>query len=248
MTKHIRAEALEAVLHDYLELKQQHTGPLLRQIEQVIAQWLSAKKVAEARNKECGQLFNPLSLVPLKETIHSGILGELLDPRGSHGQGPLFLRSLLRHLRVPEPDAGEWNLTVEADRVDIMLSRTKPRGVIVIENKANDAEDRPNQLYRYWYRQIYRRWPRLDYEHSATRSSYRVFYLSGNGKKMPIAHSLERPLQWKTPEYLTMPLPCEALGLDVLMRLLKKTALNNVPKKNTRLRTFLLMYSELWPQ
>ena len=104
----------------------------------LLAAWLTARTEGEARNAQFGSHFNPLALVPLKETVHSRIIGELLNPCGSHGQRSLFLRCLLVRLGVLEPDSGEWRHTVEADRVDVMLARAQPRSVILIENKANE--------------------------------------------------------------------------------------------------------------
>ena len=191
------AGAFGAVLTAYLALKNRQMGPNLRQVGEIIDEWLSAKSKSEASNKEFGTLFNPLALVPLRETIHSRIIGELLNPHGDHGQRALFLQCLLRYLEIPEPNVGEWWLTCEEDRIDLKLERTAPASVILIENKANDAEDRPNQLYRYWHRQVYRRYPKLAYDHVQTRRSYRIIYLSRDGKKMPEPHSLTRPDGWK---------------------------------------------------
>ncbi len=242
------ADAFGDVLRDYLALKQQHTGPSLRGIGEVIAGWLSAQAKGEADNEQHGNLFNPLSLVPLKETIHSRIIGELLNPRGSHGQRSLFLLCLLKRLEIPAPEAGEWWLTVEADRVDLMLARANPRSVILIENKANDAVDQPNQLYRYWHRQVFRRFPSLNYDEPETRRSFRVIYLSTDGRKTPEPHSVERPDDWKgiNPAHPTLPIACEPFGLGELLSLLKDAALEKAPTTNGRLRTFVEMYSELW--
>ena len=236
------------VLCDYLALKHQQTGPSLRAIGQVIVGWHSAKVEAEARSARFGNLFNPLSLIPLKETIHSRIIGELLNPRGSHGQDDLFLRCLLKRLRIPEPESGKWKLTVEADRVDLMLVRAKPRSVILIENKVNDAVDQPNQLYRYWHRQVFRRYPSLNYEEPETHQSFRVIYLSNDGRKAPEPHSIARPDDWKgiNPMHPTLPLAWEPLGLGDLLNLLKATAFEEAPETNVRLRTFVEMYSEIW--
>jgi hypothetical protein len=151
----------------------------------------------------------------------------------------------LESLDVPEPGAGAWRLTVEEDRVDLMLARDAPQSVVLIENKANDAEDQPNQLYRYWHRQIHRRYPALDYAADDTRRSFRVIYLSSDGNELPQPQSLERPADCAG-GYSRLPLQCETLGLDKLMGLLKDEADRRVPETNTRLTTFLVMYSESW--
>ena len=241
-------DAVDAVLRDYIKLQQKRTGPNLERMGEVIEGWMSAKALSEADNTQFGTLFNPFALASLKETLHSKILGELLNPRGSHGQGPLFLRCLLKHLKVPEPDAGEWQHAVEEDRVDLMLARAKPASVILIENKANNAVDQPNQLYRYWHRQIHCRFPPLDYQCPETRRYFRVIYLSADGRKMPEPHSLKRPNGWEgiNRDHATLPLTWEPLGLDKLLGLLHDEASTRVPETNARLRIFIQMYSELW--
>jgi len=97
-------------------------------------------------------------------TTHSALLCDLLDPRGTHGQGGAFLRAFLAlvddHLprntsRVPWPPAdGWWSVVPEfaaaQGRLDILLTNRGPSGAatIVIENKwDHDLTDR--QLERY---------------------------------------------------------------------------------------------------
>ena len=240
--------AFEEVLRDFLEIKQETDGESLQHLAGVLTDWLSAKTEAEYRNAQLGLFFNPLALVSLKETIHSRILGALLDPRGSHGQGTLILNCLLKHIGIPEPEIGEWSLTVEAGRVDMMLERERPRSVILIENKSNGAVDQPNQLYRYWYQQIFRRIPWLDYRDQAKCRCFRVLYLSSDGKQQPEPQSLERPSDsiGYPLAYPKMPLPPEAVSIADLMRVIGRAAQEKVPSTNSRLLTFIAMYSELW--
>src|SRR5207248_3128712 len=108
-------------------------------------------------NRQHGTGFNALSRFKINETAHSRIIGDLLNPLGSHGQGDLFLEPFLRFLEIPDPERGTWAITVETGRVDIMLWREKPlRSAVIIEHKSNNAGDQPNQIYRYWYYQLYR--------------------------------------------------------------------------------------------
>lgn len=53
-------------------------------------------------------------------------------------------------------DNENWTVTAEKGRVDILLKRTHPHSVIIIENKSNYANDQENQLYRYWHQEIYK--------------------------------------------------------------------------------------------
>lgn len=97
-------------------------------------------------------------------TTHSALLCDLLDPRGTHGQGGAFLHAFLALVdanlprstsRAPWPPAdGWWSAVPEfpaaQGRLDILLTnrgRSNP-ATIVIENKWNhDLSDR--QLERY---------------------------------------------------------------------------------------------------
>lgn len=114
--------------------------------------------------------FSPIALFHPQETDLSRILADLLDPRGSHAQGTLFLDAFINELRLhPEnimPDRDSCgdigkadipqmtertNVSTEfscesAGRVDILLEDSTKS--IVIENKpwASDGKD---QLQRY---------------------------------------------------------------------------------------------------
>jgi hypothetical protein len=97
-------------------------------------------------------------------TTHSALLCDLLDPRGTHGQGGGFLRAFLAMVddnlprsasRAPWPPAdGWWSVVPEfpaaQGRLDILLANRGPSGpaTIIIENKWDHGlADR--QLERY---------------------------------------------------------------------------------------------------
>ena len=239
-------KALDVALCDYLSRKEPMIERDIRQAGEALDAWLCAKAKLDEANTRTGEIFNPLDLIPVKETIHSRILGELLNPKGSHGQGKLFLECFLQHLDVPEPEKGEWHITVEAGRVDIMLSRERPASVILIENKSNDAGDQLNQLYRYWHRYVHQPYPELDYEIPQTRRSFRVIYLPTDDSKAPAPHSLERPPDSEDNGFPTVPMPCETISFGAVVGLLRRKALVRVPASNVRLLTFLDFYHEFW--
>jgi hypothetical protein len=131
--------------------------------------------------------------VERKEVLtHSAFLANLLNPTGSHGQGPLFLNSFLRYINfATDKIDGPWSLETEkrADcrgmdtdtdenlgRMDIVLEH--PQGIVVIENKIANI-DQPNQLWRYG------KW--LENKSSSTwpknKSSFRLIYLTPYGKR-----------------------------------------------------------------
>lgn len=122
--------------------------------------------------------FNPLeefvSRVREKENTHSKILANLLNPKGSHNQGSLFLEefliSILRYQVEVGVDISKLKLDEsfyikrefcikeyspdksDLGRIDIYIeikdSDNNAIGIIV-ENKINDAQFQPDQLPRY---------------------------------------------------------------------------------------------------
>ena len=93
-----------------------------------------------------------LARIRPKEPEVSRIIGDLLNPRGTHGQGPLFLNALLGSLertRVGRQDP--VSVVVEASteanrRIDILV--TTSFDVVGIENKRG-ARESANQLNDY---------------------------------------------------------------------------------------------------
>lgn len=119
-------------------------------------------------------LFEAIGVSRKEVKTHSALLRLLLDPRGEHGQGNLFLRAFLDMLRgkgAPLPEIDEsldvhWQVLVEHDtgdgRLDLLLRNEEAKTWIVVENKI-DACDQDGQLWRYW------RWLRDETPSDATR-------------------------------------------------------------------------------
>ncbi len=91
------------------------------------------------------------------EVKHSAYLAELLNPKGSHGQGDIFLRLFLKKfgienfhsetaIAIVEKHVGPVTET-EGGRIDILIGDHRGNQII-IENKIY-APDRDNQLIRY---------------------------------------------------------------------------------------------------
>tara|TARA_B110001469_G_scaffold125200_1_gene140191 strand:+ start:112 stop:1173 length:1062 start_codon:yes stop_codon:yes gene_type:complete len=88
---------------------------------------------------------------------HSPILAELLNPKGSHGQGTAFLDRFVKQLGLTSFDTKSATVQMEyhagqktettGGRIDILIRNNKGVG-IVIENKIY-AEEQDNQILRY---------------------------------------------------------------------------------------------------
>jgi hypothetical protein len=244
----LQALLINEVLTDYLQMKDGDIEKTIILGDKVLSEWVAAKTELKQTNRVHGSLFNPFQFVGIGETTHSALLGDLLDPQGSHGQGKLFLESFLNLLDVPNPAEGKWIVTVELGRIDILLRRLKPSSVIIVENKSNFAIDRPNQLYRYWEQEIYRHYPKLDYRSDDTKRSFKIVYLPPDSSKKLDEDSLKRPREWADamPLYKCVPIkPC-TLPFQELMKTWLAVPVGMIPAKNVRLTTFLQFYSELW--
>ncbi len=123
-----------------------------------------AQMEAELTARITGENFNVFSILNLTTNevrTHSAFLAALLDPFGTHGQGPLYLRLFLSETGIikDEFDPELAQVQVEIDvgridndgsnggRIDILLTDSKKRH-IMIENKIY-AADQHNQLLRY---------------------------------------------------------------------------------------------------
>ena len=140
-----------------------------------------ARRAQVELDRATAPAFSPFAYFNAEELDLSRMFGDLLDPRGSHGQGEVFLRALLDQLPELEslgrrPDLPGCHVHVEfvtrmldADRrIDIVLEM--PGGPwIGIENKPW-AVDQENQI-RDYLRDLRRRGGEPPW----------VLYLSGDG-------------------------------------------------------------------
>ena len=124
---------------------------------------VSREKAIQDEKYKRGESFNIFGACGVNhyEVTHSSILAEFLNPRGSHGQGGLFLKEFLVTAGVYESvfnDCNDFIVNTEhsfsihtndgvcTGRIDIMIST--PSSAIIIENKIY-AEDQYEQLKRY---------------------------------------------------------------------------------------------------
>ena len=119
-----------------------------------MAQWLdwhTELMEDEQQHAEDGHNFNIFHLLgkefdfKVQETMHSKLLKFLLDSKETHGCGNLFLIELLALLGIKSPEDGKWHVTAEQGRIDILIQRSNPCSIIIIENKSNRAGDQKNQ-------------------------------------------------------------------------------------------------------
>ncbi|MEY2828994.1 MAG: hypothetical protein RIQ33_852 [Bacteroidota bacterium] len=138
-------------------------------IENLLSQVKAISKKYEEIAKITGEkfnVFNVLGLTTKEVRTHSAFLAELLNPKGSHGQGDIFLKLFLQIINpnsdIPflnnfetiraickrEFHIGNINKDyTEGGRIDILIFDNKGHAII-IENKIY-ANDQPHQLGRY---------------------------------------------------------------------------------------------------
>ncbi|WP_454837809.1 PDDEXK-like family protein [Pseudomonas mohnii] len=103
-----------------------------------------------------GEAFNIFQITKIERAevnTHSAMIAELLNPRGSHGKGALFLEQLLSDMGIEYScslkDAivrKEQSFSVDQGRVDVVVHLKDQ--IILIENKI-DAQDGYQQLKKY---------------------------------------------------------------------------------------------------
>lgn len=80
--------------------------------------------------------------------LHSRMIGKLLDPKGKHYQGSLFLEIFLERLGLKNWSMDLSNATVQIEYKDIDLYITDGSKHLIIENKIW-ASDQPCQIMKY---------------------------------------------------------------------------------------------------
>jgi PD-(D/E)XK nuclease superfamily len=142
---------------------------------------LKALKALQADTSELEQIqellnrFNVFEAIGFtnQEVMHSRFLAFLLDPKGDHGLGDLFLRSFLGKCSnstdrdsLPQVDHDGGSLgqtTVRTEvytddgRIDILLLNESDGWTLIVENKIWTTEH-SDQLHRY-YRYVERNYP-----------------------------------------------------------------------------------------
>lgn len=211
----------------------------------------SAFKIkVEQSKKEYSSDFNTLSFFKIDEKKHSELLAELLNPNGKHGQGDLFLNSFMQISAINLKDTkNKWIVTAEKGRIDIRIKAHCPHSVIIIENKSNFAGDQENQLYRYWYQEIFL--PNKNNTILAEDSSrYKIIYLSPADWKIPTDLSITKPINWNEDWAKDLPdkIPIQPIILQFDREIIKwlKDCESQLTRNNYRLKEFINQYIEIW--
>jgi len=141
------------------------------------------------------QCINIINILSPDEPKHSKIIGNLINPTEKHGFGCLFLELFFKYI-LDDPDFitskdDNWIITIEKEgRYDIRIRNQINTKIIILENKSNDAEDQPNQLYRYWFNGIFQPQAIIS---NVIPVYKKILYLSPNYSKKPDKQSLSRP-------------------------------------------------------
>jgi hypothetical protein len=118
------------------------------------------RRHTEALTRATGEQFNIFKILGIghyEVGTHSPMLGNLLNPKGSHGQGDVFLRLFLNLMGIANFDMDSARLELEyhigtvtdksGGRIDIVILDGSGNAIF-IENKIY-AGDQENQLRRY---------------------------------------------------------------------------------------------------
>lgn len=152
------------------------------------------QKKYDENAKITGENFNIFSVMSMEYDevyTHSAIIGELLNPNGSHGQGDIFLKIFVEEIRNSFKDniqiddfnnlindkicervisqSNDWE-NVTGGRIDIVIEDNKQ--ILIIENKPG-WEDQPYQLIRY-----------NKYAETKVHKKAFLFYLTLNGRDL----------------------------------------------------------------
>ena len=93
--------------------------------------------------------YNVFDVLETKEVKHSKFIASLLDPKGLHYQGDLFLNKFIEVCGIDDFGLDTLNSQVYREYKNIDIYITDGNKHIIIENKICDAKDQDKQIYRY---------------------------------------------------------------------------------------------------
>ncbi len=180
--------------------------------------------------------------IHISEPQHSQILGDLLNPFGTHGQGDTFLRLFFQTLNLEFNEKDFWTISIESERFDIRIATKSRDKIIIIENKSNNAVDQPNQLYRYWYYGIYSPQKKFPENNNCWN---KILYLSPSDLKTPSEQTLSRPCNFSKDLPEKVPINIDVLFFNNEIEKWLSKCLEAV-KSNLELYYFIKQYYDFW--
>jgi len=199
---------------------------------------ISVLNAIKRLNKLTSEQYNPLFYFNIRETLNSRILADLLNPKHKHGQKDLFLSEYLKSIQLEYNESDIWDIRCESENVDIVLTATKPKRVVVIENKINGACDQPNQLYRYYQLKIKQHYAFEEKKEHPER--YKIVYLTKHAEKKCSDNSIfSADGKDRVPEQLIVN---QTFGLDI--KNILENCLTQIDKDNFRMKAFINFFIE----
>jgi hypothetical protein len=127
---------------------------MLQNLQHLLSQVSAIHKKYEGIARITGENFNIFKLLRVETEevrTHSAMLAMLLNPKGMHEQGNIFIKLFLEHFEINFLDFDSVEVFVEHStnfgRIDILI-QDKLKHTITVENKIY-ADDQDNQLWRY---------------------------------------------------------------------------------------------------
>ena len=241
---HLFIKPIQNKLKIYSEFEKSNFNSTFNKL---LVEFSNIKKKEKLLSKENSINFNVLNFFSIGETLHSKLLGFFLKKGETHGQGDLFLRMFLEKLGFNYEEGSKWNVTIESQRIDILIWRENPHSVVIIENKSNDAKDQENQIYRYWHKSIYYKNEGNPLKYSDSQN-YKIIYLVTSDGKLPADQSLKRPSDWslELPERIPQELDPDIWFFKREISAIFEQCLYKIPIENYRLKEYIKQYIEYW--
>jgi hypothetical protein len=181
------------------------------------------------------------------ETKHSIILSNLLNPRGNHRYGNSFLNLFFHVFPITPIEISPddiWEVTAEKERYDVRIRNINNTKIIIIENKSNWADDKDNQIYRYWYNGIYNM--QINLKKLGIPVYSKILYLSPSDYKQPSDQSISRPIEYD--KNLPEKIPSDIMNVvyfnDHVVKWLNLCI--DIVEYKSEMYYYLLQYRDFW--
>ena len=168
------------------EFTQEQYQKFFTEFEKVYKEY--ENKVKERRARGIHD-YNVFDVLETKEVKHSKFIASLLDPKGLHYQGDLFLREFVNACGISDFGLDTSNAQVYREYENIDIYITDGNKHIIIENKICDAKDQDKQIYRY-IETIKKENSSKNENSSLDNDGILVLYLTPNFDKTPSQESL----------------------------------------------------------